>query len=64
LATRPADVYFEFVVQGSVVKVTAIDSSSGCEASVVAPAASPRVTLEQAALRKLEYVLNKKRGGA
>jgi hypothetical protein len=55
-------VYFEFVTQGAVVKVTAIDGRSGTEASIVAPAASPRAALEQAAIRKLEYVLKKERG--
>jgi hypothetical protein len=58
----PSEVYLEFVVYGSTAKVTAIDPATGCEASVVAPASSPRAVLEQAALRKLEYVLAKERG--
>ncbi len=59
-----SEVYFELVVQGAVVKVTAIDALSGCEASLVAPASAPRATLESAAVRKLEYVLKKRRGEA
>jgi len=57
-------ILLEFVVQGAVVKVTAIDASSGCEATIVAPASSPRAALEQAAARKLAYVMKKQRGEA
>jgi hypothetical protein len=53
------EVYFEFVAQGAVVKVTAIDAGSGIEASIIGPAASPRTALEQAAFRKLQYVLKR-----
>jgi hypothetical protein len=57
------EIYIEFVVQGSVVKVTAIDSASGTEASVMGPAGAPRATLSEAAVRKLKYVLEKKNSG-
>jgi hypothetical protein len=57
-------ILLEFVVQGAVVKVTAIDAASGCEAIIVAPASSPRTALEQAAARKLAYVMKKQRGEA
>ncbi|MEI9992048.1 MAG: hypothetical protein WDM86_18675 [Rhizomicrobium sp.] len=57
-------VYVEFVVQGSVVKVTAVDSRTGTEASVMGPAGASRTALSDAALRKLNYVLRKKNGGA
>jgi hypothetical protein len=60
----PGEVYFEFVAQGAVVKVTAIDAATGCEASIVAPAGATRAALEHAALRKLEYVIRKQRGEA
>ncbi len=49
-------VFFEFIQQGAFVRVTAIDAGSGCEAVILGPAAAPRSTLEQAALRKLAYV--------
>jgi hypothetical protein len=57
-----AKVYFELFVLGATVKVTAIDADSGCEASIVGPATLPRAILEQAAIRKLEYVEKKRRG--
>ncbi|MEJ0025813.1 MAG: hypothetical protein WDN01_07285 [Rhizomicrobium sp.] len=58
------DVYVEFVVQGAFVKVTAIDSRTGVEASVMGPAGASRAALSDAAMRKLRYVQQKKNGGA
>jgi hypothetical protein len=55
-----SEVFLEFVVQGNVVKVTAIDSATGIEASIVGPASGGREALAQAAARKLEYLLEKK----
>ncbi len=52
-------IYVEFVVQGNVVKVTAIDSVTGVEASIVGPANAAQSVLAEAARRKLEYVLKK-----
>jgi hypothetical protein len=54
------EVYVEFVVQGNVVKATAIDAQTGTEASIVGPATAPRATLAQAAARKLDFLLKKK----
>ena len=54
------EIFVEFVVQGNVVKVTAIDSVSGLEASIVGPASASQAVLAQAARRKLEYVAKKK----
>ena len=53
-------ILFEFVLQGNVVKATAIDSASGIEASIVGPANAGRDVLAQAAARKLKYVMEKK----
>lgn len=53
------EILFEFVVQGGVVKATAVDAATGTEASVVGPAAAGREVLAQAAARKLRYVLEK-----
>jgi hypothetical protein len=53
-------VFVEFVVQGNVVKATAIDAATGSEASIVGPANAGRDALAQAALRKLKYVMEKK----
>ncbi|HXC57351.1 MAG TPA: hypothetical protein VNU97_18770 [Rhizomicrobium sp.] len=62
--TGGGEVFVEFVVQGNVVKATAIDAATGTEASVMGPAGAPRASLTDAAVRKLRYVLDKKRGGA
>jgi hypothetical protein len=55
-----SEVYIEFVVHATSVKVTAIDSKTGVEASIVGPANAPRDGLSALAVRKLEYVLRKK----
>jgi hypothetical protein len=54
------EIYVEFVIMGNTVKVTAIDSETGLEASVLGPAGAPRAALADAARRKLEYVAKKK----
>jgi len=56
------EIYVEFVQQGAVVKVTAIDSATGTEASIVGPINGPREALAKAAANKLAYVLKKQRG--
>jgi hypothetical protein len=62
-AGRGGEIYFEFKMQGNVVKATAIDPKSGTEVSVIGPAnAGAREALRAAAHRKLLYVLKKKRG--
>ena len=53
------EIYVEFVIIGNTVKVTAIDSESGLEASVIGPAGAPRAAMADAARRKLEYVAKK-----
>ena len=54
------EIFVEFVTMGNTVKVTAIDSESGLEASVIGPANAPRGALADAARRKLEYLEKKK----
>jgi hypothetical protein len=56
----PKEIFVEFVALGNAVKVTAIDSQSGLEASIVGPASAARSTLAEAARRKLEYLQKKK----
>ena len=58
VVTRP--IYVEFVVQGNVVKATAICSVTGVEASIVGPAGAPQSVLAEQARCKLEYVLKKR----
>ena len=62
-AGTPREVYVEFVVRGAFVKVTAIDAGSGLEASVVGPTNAPRAALSAAAMRKLEYLQKREKGG-
>lgn len=60
--TGTGEIFVEFIVQGAVVKATAIDSKTGTEASIVGPASASRDALQAAAVRKLDYVLKKKNG--
>ena len=55
------EIYFEFHPIGHTLKVTAIDSLTGTEASILGPATAPHLILQQAAVRKLHYVLKGKR---
>lgn len=51
---EPAEVYFEFTVVGSVVKVAAIDAATAVEVSVMGPATASKADLERLALQKLK----------
>ena len=53
------DVLIEIVTLGDYAKVSAIDTVSGTEVSLVGPATCDTASLKAAALRKLEYVLKK-----
>ncbi|VAW13713.1 hypothetical protein MNBD_ALPHA09-1388 [hydrothermal vent metagenome] len=53
------EIYLEFIPVGNAVKVVAVDSVSGLEVSIVGPANAPRRTLEQNAIKKLEFMLAK-----
>jgi hypothetical protein len=61
--TPRREIYVEFIVQGAYVKATAIDGTTGLEASIVGPATAPRDALGAAARRKLEYVRKHAKGG-
>jgi hypothetical protein len=52
-------VYFEFVKIGNAVKVTAIDSVTAVEVSIMGPASAAQSDLEKVALRKLEARLKR-----
>jgi hypothetical protein len=60
ISSGKGEVFVEFVVQGNVVKATAIDAATGTEASIVGPANAGRDILAEVALRKLKYVMEKK----
>jgi len=55
------NVIFEFMTIGSIVKVTAIDTDSLTEISIQGPASAGETVLKNQALRRLEYVLRKKK---
>jgi hypothetical protein len=57
------EIIFEFVQVGNAMKVTAMDPQTLVEVSVVGPATSDRASLRALALRKLEYVLNRRQSG-
>ncbi|MCC7260634.1 MAG: serine hydroxymethyltransferase [Alphaproteobacteria bacterium] len=58
--TQPdGDIIIEIVSVGNSVKVSAIDSATQTEVSVIGPANYDQESLTQAALRKLRYVLEK-----
>jgi hypothetical protein len=57
------EVLIEIVTVGAYARVAAIDSTTGTEVSITGPADAARSTLEAAALRKLEFVLNKRASG-
>jgi hypothetical protein len=56
------EILVEFVAIGNTVKVTAIDTASGTEASIIGPTGAPQATLKAAVLRKLDYVLKRRSG--
>jgi hypothetical protein len=56
--TRDEGVYIECVVNGALMKVSAIDPKTGTEASVFGPATA-RTALTRTAVQKLAMVLKK-----
>ncbi|MBQ9235021.1 MAG: hypothetical protein IJ184_00960 [Alphaproteobacteria bacterium] len=54
-----SEILFEYIRQGNMVKVTAIDPVSRLEAVVVAPADLSEAELNKLALDKLRYLLQK-----
>jgi hypothetical protein len=53
------EVYFEFVKIGNAMKVTAIDSVTAIEVSVMGPANAAQFDLKQLAVRKLQARLKR-----
>lgn len=53
------EIIFEFQRVGNAVKVSAVDTATSVEVSIVGPAESGEETLKRTALRKLEYVLTR-----
>ena len=57
----PQGVIIEFIPRGDFVKVTAVDPRTGIEATIVGDPARPRASLEEVAINKLRYVIEKRR---
>jgi len=57
-------IILELTTVGSSQKVTAIDEQTGVEVSFIAPASAARADVERLARSKLNYVLQKRNGGA
>ncbi len=51
----------EMIPVGNVVKVSAIDPATLREVSIVGPKSASKMDLQQTAVRKLQYVLNKEK---
>lgn len=49
----------EFIYQGRYVKVTAVDPHTGIEATIVGDPQARKETLENLAIKKLNYILTK-----
>ncbi len=59
MPSRDEGVIVEMIAIGRYVKVTAVDVSSGREVSMVGDPRRGERALREAAIRKLEYVMNK-----
>ena len=57
---RTGEVYLEFHVIGTSVKVSAVHAKTGTEVSISGPSTTDRRILERNALNKLKYVMSKK----
>ena len=53
------EVYFEFIAIGNAVKVTAIDSVTAIEVSVMGPTSASQADLQRVALQKLKARLKR-----
>ena len=62
--TTGKEYLIEFIVQGAYVRVCAIDPETGVEAVSVGAASASKDELSRLAVRKLEYVLAKKKGAS
>ena len=55
-----SEVLFEYVRQGTSVKVTAIEPDTGIEAVIIVPANLSETQMQAKALQKLRYIMQKK----
>ena len=55
-----SEIYFEYVVQGAYVKVSAIEPETQTEAIIVVPRGLSEEQMKYQVLQKLSYILKKK----
>jgi hypothetical protein len=60
--SRNREIIVEFVPCGAYVKVSAIDAATGTEVSIVGDPARGEAALEALAMRKLDYVMARRKG--
>lgn len=60
---EPREIIFEFQRVGGYVKVSAVDTQTSAEVSIVGPPSAGQVQLERLAAQKLEYVLQRRAAG-
>ncbi len=53
------EVIFEFVPQGNLMRVTAIDVQTGTEAVIAGQLHAPKLYLQKLALKRLAYIMKK-----
>lgn len=58
---KDREIIIEFIPVGSVVRVSAMDVATLTEAVISGPANTPQQILKNNAIRRLEYILRKKR---
>lgn len=58
---EPREVFFEMIRMGRYVRVSAIDAETGTEVQIVGDPAQGEAMMKRIALRKLTYVLRKRR---
>ena len=64
MPSRDEGVIIEMIAIGRYVKVTAVDVNTGREVSIVGDPRRGEKALRDAAVRKLQYVMNKSDGGS
>lgn len=61
MAAHKDEIIIEYIVRGDTARVTAVDPVTATEASIVGPASAGRARLEGEALRKLDYLLKRRK---
>lgn len=62
-ATGPrGEIYIEYTQVGQIIKVTAIDATTGIEAVIMGPASTEQSQLKKIVVQKLRMILKKSKG--